>query len=57
SAASSSAASSSDFLSPVGAQASSGVPFADGLPAVSGAVGRGARQLRAMAAGQLSLFD
>ncbi|MFY0475846.1 PA0069 family radical SAM protein [Achromobacter marplatensis] len=57
SAASSSAASSSDFLSPVGAQASSGVPFSDGLPAVSGAVGRGARQLRAMAAGQLSLFD
>jgi len=55
--ASSSAASSSDFLSPVGAQASSGVPFSDGLPAVSGAVGRGARQLRAMAAGQLSLFD
>ena len=55
--ASSSAVSSSDFLSPVGAQASSGVPFSDGLPAVSGAVGRGARQLRAMAAGQLSLFD
>jgi len=52
-----SAASSSDFQSPVGAQASSGVPFSDGLPAVSGAVGRGARQLRAMAAGQLSLFD
>ena len=51
------AASSSDFQSPVGAQASSGVPFSDGLPAVSGAVGRGARQLRAMAAGQLSLFD
>lgn len=50
-------ASSSDFQSPVGAQASSGVPFSDGLPAVSGAVGRGARQLRAMAAGQLSLFD
>ncbi|CAB3672212.1 PA0069 family radical SAM protein [Achromobacter pestifer] len=49
--------SSSDFLSPVGAQASSGVPFSDGLPAVGGAVGRGARQLRAMAAGQLSLFD
>lgn len=57
SAASSSAASSSDFLSPVGVKASSGVPFSDGLPAVSGAVGRGARQLRAMAAGQLSLFD
>lgn len=51
------AASSSDFLSPVGVKASSGVPFSDGLPAVSGAVGRGARQLRAMAAGQLSLFD
>jgi DNA repair photolyase len=48
---------SSDFLSPVGAQASSGVPFPGGLPAVSGAYGRGARQLRAMAAGQLSLFD
>ncbi|MFD4837876.1 PA0069 family radical SAM protein [Achromobacter sp. NPDC058515] len=47
----------SDFLSPVGAQASSGVPFPSGLPAVSGAYGRGARQLRAMAAGQLSLFD
>ncbi len=47
----------SDFLSPVGAQASSGVPFPGGLPAVSGAYGRGARQLRAMAAGQLSLFD
>lgn len=57
SAASSSAASSSDFLSPVGAKASSGVPFSDGLPAVGGAVGRGTRQLRAMAAGQLSLFD
>lgn len=56
-AAGASGASSSDFLSPVGAQASSGVPFSDGLPAVSGAVGRGARQLRAMAAGQLSLFD
>ncbi|NMK46689.1 PA0069 family radical SAM protein [Achromobacter sp. Bel] len=56
-AASSSAASSSDFLSPVGAKASSGVPFSDGLPAVGGAVGRGTRQLRAMAAGQLSLFD
>ena len=56
-AAAASAASTSDFQSPVGAQASSGVPFSDGLPAVSGAVGRGARQLRAMAAGQLSLFD
>ncbi|WP_347815633.1 PA0069 family radical SAM protein [Achromobacter mucicolens] len=48
---------SSDFPSPVGAKASSGVPFPGGLPAVSGAYGRGARQLRAMAAGQLSLFD
>ncbi|MEN4921124.1 PA0069 family radical SAM protein [Achromobacter spanius] len=48
---------STDFLSPVGAQASAGVPFPGGLPAVSGAYGRGARQLRAMAAGQLSLFD
>ncbi|KRB13205.1 PA0069 family radical SAM protein [Achromobacter sp. Root170] len=47
----------SDFPSPAGAKASSGVPFAGGLPAVSGAYGRGARQLRAMAAGQLSLFD
>ncbi|EFF76499.1 radical SAM domain protein [Achromobacter piechaudii ATCC 43553] len=47
----------SDFLSPVGAQASSGVPIPGGLPAVSGAYGRGARQLRALAAGQLSLFD
>lgn len=47
----------SDFPSPAGAKASSGVPFSDGLPAVSGAYGRGARQLRAMAAGQLSLFD
>lgn len=46
-----------DFQSPVGAKASSGVPFPGGLPAVSGAYGRGARQLRAMAAGQLSLFD
>ncbi|MFF7396943.1 PA0069 family radical SAM protein [Achromobacter sp. NPDC008082] len=51
------AAQATDFLSPVGAQASSGVPLSDGLPAVSGAVGRGARQLRALAAGQLSLFD
>lgn len=49
--------SSTDFLSPVGAQASSGVPLSDGLPAHSGAYGRGARQLRALAAGQLSLFD
>ncbi|WP_417221497.1 PA0069 family radical SAM protein [Achromobacter spanius] len=55
--ASSAARSSSDFLSPVGAQASSGVPHSDGLPAVSGAYGRGERQLRALAAGQLSLFD
>lgn len=47
----------SDFPSPAGAKASSGVPFPGGLPAVSGAYGRGARQLRAMAAGQLSLFD
>lgn len=46
-----------DFQSPAGAKASSGVPFPGGLPAVSGAYGRGARQLRAMAAGQLSLFD
>lgn len=51
------AAPSTDFLSPVGAKASSGVPFSDGLPAVSGAYGRGAQQLRALAAGQLSLFD
>lgn len=49
--------SSTAFLSPVGAQASSGVPFSDGLPAVSSGYGRGARQLRALAAGQLSLFD
>ncbi|KRC76412.1 Radical SAM superfamily protein [compost metagenome] len=55
--ATSSGPASSDFLSPVGAQASSGVPFPAGLPAVSGAYGRGARQLRAVAAGQLSLFD
>ncbi len=47
----------SDFLSPVGAQASSGVPFHGVSPAAGGAQGRGARQLRAMAAGQLSLFD
>ncbi|AUA59395.1 Radical SAM superfamily [Achromobacter spanius] len=57
SAKSSGATSSSDFLSPVGAQASSGVPHSGGLPAVSGAYGRGERQLRALAAGQLSLFD
>ncbi|WP_371683115.1 PA0069 family radical SAM protein [Achromobacter sp. B7] len=49
--------SSTAFLSPVGAQASSGVPLSDGLPAVSGGYGRGARQLQALAAGQLSLFD
>lgn len=48
---------SSVFPSSVGAKASSGVPLSDGLPAVSGAYGRGARQLRALAAGQLSLFD
>lgn len=47
----------SDFPSPAGAKASSGVPFPGGLPAVSGAYGRGARQLRAITAGQLSLFD
>ncbi|WP_373981442.1 PA0069 family radical SAM protein [Achromobacter sp. JD417] len=47
----------SDFPSPAGAKASSGVPFPGGLPAVGGAYGRGARQLRAVAAGQLSLFD
>ncbi|MGB3431695.1 PA0069 family radical SAM protein [Achromobacter sp.] len=46
-----------DFLSPVGAQASSGVPFSAVSPAASGAHGRAARQLQAMAAGQLSLFD
>ncbi|WP_116521273.1 PA0069 family radical SAM protein [Achromobacter insuavis] len=44
------------FPSPAGAKASSGVPFASALP-VAGAYGRGARQLRAMVAGQLSLFD
>ncbi|WP_129528538.1 PA0069 family radical SAM protein [Achromobacter agilis] len=42
----------SDFLSPAGAQASSGVPFHGASPAAGGA-----RQLRAAAAGQLSLFD
>ncbi|CAB3825528.1 MAG: PA0069 family radical SAM protein [Achromobacter sp.] len=42
--------------SPAGAKASSGVPFPSALP-VAGAYGRGARQLRAMVAGQLSLFD
>ncbi len=46
-----------DFLSPVGAQASSGVPFPAVSPAAGGAHGRVARQLQAMAAGQLSLFD
>ncbi len=46
-----------DFLSPVGAQASSGVPFPAVLPAAGGVHGRAARQLQAMAAGQLSLFD
>lgn len=51
------AAASTDFPSPVGAQASSGVPFPGGSPAVSGAYGRGSRPVRAMAAGQLSLFD
>lgn len=44
------------FPSPAGAKASSGVPFVSALP-VAGAYGRGARQLRAMVAGQLSLFD
>ena len=44
------------FPSPAGAKASSGVPFASAAPA-AGAYGRGARQLRAMVAGQLSLFD
>lgn len=44
------------FPSPAGVKASSGVPFASALP-VAGAYGRGARQLRAMVAGQLSLFD
>ena len=44
------------FPSPADAKASSGVPFASALP-VAGAYGRGARQLRAMVAGQLSLFD
>ncbi|CUJ81003.1 Radical SAM superfamily [Achromobacter sp. 2789STDY5608615] len=42
--------------SPAGAKASSGGPFPSALP-VAGAYGRGARQLRAMVAGQLSLFD
>ncbi|HEY9273831.1 PA0069 family radical SAM protein [Achromobacter sp.] len=51
------AAKEADFLSPVGAQASSGVPFSAVSPAASGAHGRAARQLQAMAAGQLSLFD
>ncbi|MBQ2649047.1 MAG: PA0069 family radical SAM protein [Achromobacter sp.] len=44
------------FPSPADAKASSGAPFASALP-VAGAYGRGARQLRAMVAGQLSLFD
>ena len=44
------------FPSPAGAKASSGVPFSSASP-VAGAYGRGARQLRAMVAGQLSLFD
>lgn len=52
-----SAAKVADFLSPVGAQASSGVPFPAVSPAAGGAHGRVARQLQAMAAGQLSLFD
>ncbi|CAB3925568.1 hypothetical protein LMG26858_05755 [Achromobacter anxifer] len=52
-----SAAGAADFLSPAGAQASSGVPFPAVSPAASGAHGRAARQLQAMAAGQLSLFD
>lgn len=52
-----SAAAASDFLSPVGAQASSGVPFPAVSPAAGGMHGRAARQLQAMAAGQLSLFD
>ncbi|WP_454693851.1 PA0069 family radical SAM protein [Achromobacter aegrifaciens] len=51
------AAKEADFLSPVGAQASSGVPFSAVSPAAGGAHGRAARQLQAMAAGQLSLFD
>ena len=51
------AAKAADFLSPVGAQASSGVPFPAVSPAAGGAHGRVARQLQAMAAGQLSLFD
>ncbi len=50
------AAGAPSFPSPAGAKASSGVPFASALP-VAGAYGRGARQLRAMVAGQLSLFD
>lgn len=50
------ASSSSGFPSSVGAKASSGVPFPSAAP-VAGAYGRGERQWRAMAAGQLSLFD
>lgn len=46
-----------DFLSPAGAQASSGGPFPAVSPAAGGVHGRAARQLQAMAAGQLSLFD
>lgn len=42
--------------SPAGAKASSGVPFSSTAP-VAGAFGRGERQWRAVAAGQLSLFD
>ncbi|MDF8362306.1 PA0069 family radical SAM protein [Achromobacter anxifer] len=52
-----SVAGAADFLSPAGAQASSGVPFPAVSPAAGGAHGRAARQLQAMAAGQLSLFD
>ncbi len=44
------------FLSPVGAKASSGVPFSS-VPPAGGALVRGERQWRAVAAGQLSLFD
>lgn len=55
-ASSSSASLSPGFPSSVGAKASSGVPFPSAAP-VAGAYGRGERQWRAMAAGQLSLFD
>lgn len=44
------------FLSPVGAKASSGVPFSS-VPPAGDALVRGERQWRAVAAGQLSLFD